>query len=218
MQVLLIDDDHELGELLREYLGAEGFDVEQVMDGAEGLRRALCVEHDVVVLDVMLPSMSGLDVMRNLQGRRHAPVLMLTARGEDIDRVVGLELGADDYLPKPFNPRELVARLRAVTRRYTQDVPERLQVGEVSIDPATHTAELGGRALDLTSSELAVLEVLMRNAGHVVSREKLAEEALDKKLAAFDRSVDVHVSNLRKKIGAEIIRTVRESGYLYAAR
>jgi len=218
--VLLIDDDEELTELLESYLGAEGFDVDVAHDGESGLRRAAEEDHEMVILDVMLPGLNGFEVLRELRTRSRVPVLMLTARGEDVDRIVGLELGADDYLPKPFNPRELVARIRAVRRRTEDrhDAPRTLTVGEVTLDPATHTATLRGEDLALTTSELAVLEVLLRNAGTVVSRETLSQEALGRKYSPLDRSVDVHVSNLRRKLETDTIRTVRGAGYLYALR
>lgn len=217
-RLLLIDDDEELGELLTSYLGAEGFEIELAHDGRTGLARALESAHDLVVLDVMLPERNGFDVLRDLRASSRVPVLMLTARGEDVDRIVGLELGADDYLPKPFNPRELVARIRAVMRRLEDRAPEQEQVvvGSVALDPAAHVATLDGEPLGLTSSELAVLEVLLRAAGTVVSRETLSEEALGRRYSPLDRSIDVHVSNLRKKLGQGAIRTVRGSGYLYA--
>lgn len=217
-RLLLIDDDEELGELLTSYLGAEGFEVELAHDGRTGLARAREGEHDLVVLDVMLPELGGFEVLRELRASSRVPVLMLTARGEDVDRIVGLELGADDYLPKPFNPRELVARIRAVMRRLDErkSVQERISVGGVEFNPAAHVATLDGEALDLTSSELAVLEVLLRAAGTVVSRDTLTEEALGRRYSPLDRSIDVHVSNLRKKLGQGAIRTVRGAGYLYA--
>ncbi|MBO6938656.1 MAG: response regulator transcription factor [Deltaproteobacteria bacterium] len=218
--VLLIDDDEELTELLVSYLGAEGFEVAVAHDGPTGLERASSEDHEMVVLDVMLPGMNGFDVLRELRQRSRVPVLMLTARGEDVDRIVGLELGADDYLAKPFNPRELVARIRAVRRRIDppDETPKALSVGEVTIDPAAHAVTLHGEELALTTSEYAVLEVLLRHAGTVVSRETLSQEALGRRYSPLDRSIDVHVSNLRRKLGSDAIRTVRGAGYLYALR
>lgn len=217
-RLLLIDDDEELGELLTSYLGAEGFEIELAHDGRTGLARAREGVHDLVILDVMLPELGGFEVLRELRTSSRIPVLMLTARGEDIDRIVGLEIGADDYLPKPFNPRELIARIRAVMRRFDEPKPvqERISVGGVEFNPGAHSATLDGQPLELTSSELAVLEVLLRAAGTVVSRDTLAEEALGRRFSPLDRSIDVHVSNLRKKIGQDAIRTVRGAGYLYA--
>jgi two-component system response regulator CpxR len=219
-RLLLIDDDEELAELLTSYLGAEGFEIELAHDGRTGLARALEGKHDLVVLDVMLPERNGFDVLRELRTSSRVPVLMLTARGEDVDRIVGLELGADDYLPKPFNPRELVARIRAVMRRLEDRQPDRgrIVVGSVELHPAAHVVTVDGDAIDLTGSELAVLEVLLRAAGTVVSRDTLSEEALGRRYSPLDRSIDVHVSNLRKKLGQGAIRTVRSAGYLYARK
>jgi len=218
MRVLLVDDDTELSELMSDYLGGQGFEVDVAHDGGVGLQKALTETPDLVVLDVMLPTKNGFDVLRELRAKSGVPVVMLTARGEDTDRIVGLEMGADDYLPKPFNPRELVARIRAVLRRHEPTTPEKIQVGEVVLDPASHTATLGGEPLDLTTTELAVLRVLLENAGKVVPRETLVERALERQYTPLDRSIDVHVSKLRKKLGGQQIRTVRGTGYLYALR
>ena len=219
-RLLVIDDDDELAELLVTYLGAEGFEVDVAHDGLLGLERARRGEHDLIVLDVMLPGATGFDVLRELRKTSRVPVVMLTARGEDIDRIVGLELGADDYLPKPFNPRELVARIRAIFRRSAPEAPaSKIAVDDVEVDPAAHIAKRGGEELSLTTAELAVLELLLKNAGRVVSREDLCDHALGRAFSPFDRSIDVHVSNLRKKLGGgDRIRTVRGVGYLYALR
>jgi DNA-binding response OmpR family regulator len=225
-RILLVDDDRELTGMLQEYLGREGFDVATSHDGAEALERVSQVRAertlDLVVLDVMLPGRSGLDVLRALRATDSAPpVLMLTARGDDVDRIVGLELGADDYLPKPFNPRELVARIRAVLRRASdRNVPrEPLVLGSIKLDPARHRATVRGVAVELTGAEFRVLEVLLRAAGRVVSREQLTEQALGRKLELYDRSVDTHVSNLRRKLALDAndepqIRGIRGAGYL----
>ncbi|MBE0617682.1 MAG: response regulator transcription factor [Proteobacteria bacterium] len=228
IRILVIDDDAELCELLADYLGQEGFAVDARHDAESGLTAALAGGHALVVLDVMLPGMSGFEVLRRLRERSRMPVLMLTARGDDVDRIVGLEMGADDYLPKPFNPRELVARIRAVQRRTVgvpsvaeeRPVAERLEVGDVELDPGTRTVYRGGEVVELTSVEFSLLESLLRGAGRVVSRDDLSQTALGRKLSAYDRSVDVHVSSLRKKLGhrigdAERIKTVRGAGYLY---
>ncbi|MBX3247940.1 MAG: response regulator transcription factor [Myxococcales bacterium] len=225
-RILVIDDDVELAELLGDYFSAEGFEVDFEHTGKRGLERAQRGEHDLVVLDVMLPEMNGFDVLRALRTTSKVPVVMLTARGEDIDRIVGLELGADDYLPKPFNPRELVARIRAIQRRFSSEgaqagagAPPKLRVGDVELDPASHVATLAGEELQLTTAELAILELLLRSAGRVVSREDLSDHALGRPFSPLDRSIDVHVSNLRKKLGGgDAIRTVRGVGYLYALR
>ena len=231
-RILVIDDDAELCELLSDYLGQEGFAVESANDAARGLDRALSGDPALVVLDVMLPGMSGFEVLRRLREASRVPVLMLTARGDDVDRIVGLEMGADDYLPKPFNPRELVARIRAVQRRAlappetalaaaAPEAPQRLTVGDVELDPGTRMVRRDGQVVELTSVEFSFLEVLLRAAGKVVSRDELAEAALGRELSAYDRSVDVHVASLRRKLGHRIgslerIRTVRGVGYLYS--
>ncbi len=222
--ILVIDDDVELCELLTEYLGAEGFRVEAVHDGRAGLERAGQGDHALVVLDVMLPGHSGFEVLRRLRESSQVPVVMLTARGQDVDRIVGLEMGADDYLAKPFNPRELVARNRAIQRRLERtDVGpgEVLSVGDVSLMVAARTVLRAGEEVALTSAEITLLEVLLRAAGSVVSREDLSHRVLGRRFSPYDRSIDVHVSNLRKKLGAstsgrERIKTVRGHGYLYA--
>jgi two-component system response regulator CpxR len=223
-RILLIDDDKELCALLSEYLQSEGFAVEAVHDGERGLEKALTSDAALVVLDVMLPGRNGFDVLRQLRQQSRQPVLLLTARGEEVDRIVGLEIGADDYLPKPFNPRELVARIRAILRRAQpgangQPLPEPVRVGDLELDPATRVVRRGGRAVDLTSIEFSLLEALLREAGHVVSREHLSESVLSRKFSPFDRSIDMHVSKLRKKLGdneEERIKTVRGTGYILA--
>ena len=227
-KILIIDDDRELCELLRDYLGAEGFSIEAVHDGEEGAKRALDGPWGMIVLDVMLPKLSGFEVLRRIRGGSATPVLMLTARGDEIDRIVGLEMGADDYLPKPFNPRELVARLRAIQRRAGMQLagadaaPESLTAGDILMDPGTRTVVRGGETVDVTSVEFSVLEVLLRMAGKVISREELCLQALGRKLTYQDRSIDVHVSSLRKKLGPsgegnERIKSVRGVGYLFAS-
>jgi two-component system response regulator CpxR len=225
-RLLLVDDDRELTAMLQEYLGREGFEVTTLHDGSAALDRLgqprAEAGPDLVVLDVMLPGRSGLDVLRALRARENAPpVLMLTARGDDVDRIVGLELGADDYLPKPFNPRELVARIRAVLRRARdrRQPSEALTLGPLRLDPARHRAVVRGAAVELTGAEFRVLEVLLRSAGQVVSREQLTEQALGRKLELYDRSVDTHVSNLRRKLALGApdepeIRGIRGAGYL----
>lgn len=221
-RVLIVDDDAELCDLVAEYLTPEGFEVEAVHNGVEGLKRALAGEHVMLVLDVMLPGMSGLDVLRKLRAESRVPVLILTARGDDVDRIVGLEIGADDYLPKPFNPRELLARVRAILRR-TQKQPspplERITVGDVELDPAARTVRRSGEPVELTSVEFGMLEALMRAAGQVVTRDQLAQSVLGRKFMPYDRSIDMHVSKLRKKLGdsdgAERIKTIRGVGYVF---
>jgi two-component system OmpR family response regulator len=227
-RLLLVDDDVELCGMLADYLVPEGFEVEAVHDGEEGVKRAVNGGFDVVVLDVMLPRLSGTEVLRRIRRDSQVPVLMLTAKGDDVDRIVGLELGADDYLPKPCNPRELVARLRAILRRAggkegarsTAAREAQIQVGAVVVRPAERVAECSGEPLDLTSTEFNLLEVLIRNAGRVVSKGELSERALGRPLTRYDRSVDMHVSNLRKKLspladGRSPIQTVRGVGYQF---
>lgn len=221
-RVLVVDDDTELCELLEEYLTEEGFQVETVHDGAQGLDRATSGEHGLVVLDVMLPGLNGFELLQRLRARSPVPVVMLTARGQDVDRIVGIEMGADDYLAKPFNPRELVARIRAIHRRAAAIVAaDILAVDDLELHVASRTAMRGGEELALTTAELDLLELLLRHAGRVVSREELTEQVLGRRFSPFDRSIDVHVSNLRKKLGSgpggrNRIKTVRGHGYVYA--
>lgn len=200
-RILIIDDDRGLGEMLSEYLAGAGLCADIASDGHTGLEQALAGKHDAVVLDVMLPGKSGLDVLRELRMKSRVPVIMLTARGEDTDRIVGLELGADDYLPKPFNPRELVARLRAVLRRGQADTGEALEAGELRLDRHARRVSAGDRVVNTTAAEYAILERLMIDAGEVVSKDELANHALGRSLSPFDRSVDTHISRLRGKLG-----------------
>jgi len=182
------------------------------------------MEHSLVVLDLMLPGMGGLDLLRRLRAKSPIPVLILTARGEDIDRILGLEIGADDYVPKPFNPRELIARIRAILRRTSNAAAPAgpLITGDIRLDPQSREASLKEIPLNLTSVEFTLLELLLRQAGHVVTREQLTESVLGRKLGPFDRVIDVHISNIRKKLGpsdhGQRIKAVRGSGYLFAAR
>jgi DNA-binding response OmpR family regulator len=222
-RILIVDDDVDLCELVQQYLEGEGFGVEAVHNGDTGLQRALANSYALVVLDVMLPGMGGLDVLRNLRQHSQVPVLILTARGDEVDRIIGLEIGADDYLPKPFNPRELIARIRAILRRaheIERKEPGRLSVGDLEMDLGAHTVRRDGEAIELTAVEFSLLEHLLRSAGHVVSREQLAQSVLGRKFVAWDRSLDVHVSKLRKKLGERVdererIKTVRGVGYIY---
>ena len=223
-RILVIDDDVELCSLVSEYLQSEGFQIECVHNGESGLERALAGDQVLVVLDVMLPGLNGFDVLRRSRDASNIPVLLLTARGEDVDRIVGLEIGADDYLPKPFNPRELVARIRAVLRRSQPNDDTMggiVRVGDVELDPATRTVNRAGKPVDLTSVEFNLLEVLLREAGKVVSREHLVNVVLSRKFSPFDRSIDMHVSKVRKKLGdteegSGHIKTIRSVGYLFA--
>jgi len=228
-RVLLVDDDVELGELVREYLQREGIALDAEADGARAVERALSGDYQLTVLDVMLPGVSGFDLLRGIRATSRVPVLMLTARGDDVDRIVGLELGADDYLSKPFNPRELVARIRAILRR-TQSaaaagqasrLPGRLSVDDLEMELGHRVVRRAGTPLELTAVEFSVLEILVRAAGSVVRRDDLARSALGRNLLPFDRSIDVHVSRLRKKLGprpggGERITALRAVGYMYA--
>ncbi|MCF7935342.1 MAG: response regulator transcription factor [Synergistales bacterium] len=220
-RLLLIEDDRELCGLLGEYLEGEGFAVECVHEGDEGLRRALDGGHHLVVLDLMLPGLPGLDLLRSLRGRSSIPVLILTARGDDVDRILGLELGADDYLPKPCNPRELAARIRSILRRTLPTEGRQARIGgDLTLSSGAYTAWLGERQLELTTTEFKILEVLFNQAGGVCSRQALSRNAMGRPLTPFDRTIDVHVSNLRKKLGphpdgTERIRTIRGEGYMY---
>jgi DNA-binding response OmpR family regulator len=223
-RVLIIDDDVELCRLLSERLQPEGFTIETIQDGQIGLRRAASGQHDLIVLDLMLPGMSGLDVLRNLRSHSSVPVLILTARGDDVDRILGLENGADDYLPKPFNPRELVARIRAILRRASRESSNSsiVIVDSVRLEPSALKVWIDEAEVSVTSLEFSLLEAFMRNAGQVMTREELTEQVLGRKLGPFDRVIDVHVSNLRKKLGRfsseELIKAVRGTGYLFVAR
>jgi DNA-binding response OmpR family regulator len=226
VRALLVDDDIELARLLTDYLGTHGVTLDHVGDGALAIEKlgATVDRYDIVLLDVMLPGIDGFEVCRRLRTRVDVPIVMLTARGEDTDRVVGLEIGADDYVSKPFNPRELLARMRAVLRRATRPAAgaapaERVEVGDLVVDVPSHTASLAGAPLQLTSFEFRVLVVLARRAGETVTREELASVVLPKGGRydpSVDRSLDVHVSHLRQKLGegAKRIRTVRGLGYV----
>ena len=220
MRILIIDDDVELCGLLSELLGREGFTVQSEHDGRRGLERAIADPPALVVLDVMLPSLDGFEVLRHLRRDGNTPVLMLTARGEDLDRIVGLEMGADDYLAKPFHPRELTARIRAILRR-SEDRRNtdagRVEVNGVALDPASREVMVDGRKVELTTFEFDILETLMRTAGRVLSRDALMENLYNRKATPFDRSIDMHVSHLRRKLETDrtLIRTVRGVGYQF---
>lgn len=218
MRILVIDDDVELATLLGEFLRREGFTLDFEHDGRKGLDRALKAEHDLLVLDVMLPGLDGFEILKRLRQHSRVPVLMLTARGEDVDRIVGLELGADDYLAKPFNPRELVARIRAILRRIeTKPVGGRIEVNGVALDPGSREVMIDGQNVQTTTLEFDILEILMRAAGRVVSRDMLMESMYNRKATPFDRSIDMHVSHLRKKLENDrtLIKTIRGVGYQF---
>lgn len=224
-KILIIDDDDELCELVSEYLSVEGFETEAVHDGEQGLKKALSGNYELAILDVMLPRKNGFDVLRDLRKSSKLPVVMLTAKGDDTERIVGLEIGADDYLPKPFNPRELVARMRAVLRRVRdgdekRPAPENFTVEDIDVSLTGRTAKIGGEELNLTAVEFDLLVALLEQAGKIVKKEDLSQRVLDRRLSPFDRSLDMHVSNLRKKLGlrpdeSERIKTIRSVGYIY---
>jgi two-component system, OmpR family, response regulator CpxR len=225
-RILIIDDDAELGELLAEYLAGDRLLLDFAYDGTSGLTRALSGNYALVILDVMLPGMNGFEVLRQLRGHSQTPVLMLTARGDDVDRIVGLEIGADDYLPKPFNPRELVARVNAILRRsqsaHEPSSPlETISAGDVELDPRARVVRRGSELIDLTTAEFDLLRVLLQSAGQVVPREQLFQDVLGREFSVFDRSIDNHISSLRRKLGPRIngverIKSVRNIGYQYA--
>jgi two-component system, OmpR family, response regulator CpxR len=224
-RILIIDDDIELCGLLRELLVAEGYEVESVHSGGGAAARAAGGTYALVVLDVMLPEVNGFDILRDLRRSSDVPVILLTARGDDVDRIVGLELGADDYLPKPFNPRELLARIHAVRRRFQRQLGDAdsrvLEVGDLVLDPGARTVRKDGQAVSLTTVEFDVLRALVASAGQVVTREALSEQVLERKFDPFDRSIDMHISKLRRKLDddrAERIKTIRGAGYIYALR
>ena len=225
-RILIIDDDIELCELVTEYLQPEGYAVEAIHEGQVAVQRALSGEHALAVLDYMLPGLNGFEVLRQIRAGSRLPVVMLTARGDDVNRIIGLQLGADDYLPKPFNPMELVARINAVLRRARfqtdqRPTPEVLAVGDIKMDSRTRTVTRGDETIDITVVEYSLLEKLLQSPGRILTREELVREVLHRELSPFDRSIDTHVSNLRKKLGHEVngverIKTVRGVGYIYA--
>lgn len=228
-RILLADDDIELSDMLADYLDKEGFDVDVAHDGDAALSKALANPYDLLILDVMMPNRSGFDVLRELRTRSLLPVLMLTARGDDVDSIVGLELGADDYLAKPSSPRVLVARIRAILRRAEAkgglrnggERPDQIALDDLVMHMGSRTVVCGNNPVSMTSTEFSVLDILLREAGNVVSKANLSERALGRKLSRYDRSLDMHVSNLRKKLGPlsdgrERIKTVRGVGYIYS--
>lgn len=226
MKILLVDDDQELCELLARYLEREGIETDLVHTGPEGLEKGLSDKYDAIVLDIMLPGMTGLEVLAELRHKSNIPVVMLTAKGDEMDRILGLEIGADDYLPKPCNPRELLARLRAVLRRTIANVVEEpssdgiIRIDELEIDHSQHRVLKDKEILELTVTEYNILNTLVSHLGKVVEKNQLAEEAMSRPLTLFDRSLDMHLSNLRKKLGLHKdgktrIKTIRGVGYMY---
>jgi two-component system response regulator CpxR len=228
VHILVIDDDAELCRLVSRFLGAEGYFVETVQTSRLGIERALSGDYDLIVLDVMLPDMDGFEVLRRMRAKSSTPVLMLTARGDDLDRILGLEMGADDYLPKPFNTRELSARIRAILRRVNSTNTNAAlreaastRVGDLELNAGARTVRCAGEALNLTTVEFDLLQRLLRSAGSVVGREELTKDVLGREFSPFDRSIDTHVWSLRRKVGnaldgSERIKGIRGVGYLYA--
>lgn len=228
MKILIVDDDKKLCRLVADYLEPMGYDVEAAHDGSQGLEMIRKGDYQAVILDLMMPQMDGLEVLKQLRRESDVPVLMLTARGEETDRIVGLEMGADDYLPKTFSSRELLARLRAVTRRHarsesrveSRDKASLLAFGDLEIDQDARTVRRGSRTLDLTPVEYDLLTCLATSAGRVLSRDQLLDAVAGRDYEAFDRSVDVHISSLRRKLGEgprnpRFIQTVRTAGYMF---
>jgi len=222
--ILIVDDDRELCDLVGELLRGEGFEVEAHHSGAGAMEQAASGRYALVILDVMLPEQNGFEILRTLRQRSTVPVILLTARGEDVDRIIGLEIGADDYLPKPFNSRELTARIHAVLRRAQprdQDTLPSVTVGDVTLDPATRTVTKDDLAVDLTAVEFDLLHMLLDTAGRVVTREDISQRVLGRGFDPFDRSIDVHVGKVRRKLGDspngdERIKSIRGVGYIYA--
>lgn len=225
--LLIIDDDTSLTELLSEYLSPQGYDITLCHDGESGLEVATSNRHfDLILLDVMLPKLDGFEVLKRLRISHLTPVLMLTAKGDDFDRIFGLELGADDYLAKPFNHRELSARIKAIVRRmdYLPSVgsQQKLQIDDLTLCPSTQTVECKSQQLPFTATEFLILQLLMINKGAIVSKQDISEKVMGRKLVAFDRSIDMHVSNIRGKLmkasDSEKIKTVRGTGYLFMVK
>jgi two-component system, OmpR family, response regulator CpxR len=226
-RILVVDDDLELCELLTEYLQPEGFEVDAVFDGLQGVDRALSGEYSLLILDVMLPGIRGFEALRQIRAKSAMPIIMLTARDEDIDRILGLEIGADDYLAKPFNPRELAARIQAVLRRSTAATreaahpgPRQINLGDVELDEGARTVRRQNQEVELTSVEFDLLAFFMKNPVKVLERDEIVKQILGRESAPDDRSIDVHISNLRKKLGraadgSDRIRAIRGIGYIF---
>ncbi|NVJ59501.1 MAG: response regulator transcription factor [Gammaproteobacteria bacterium] len=230
-KILLVDDDIELCELLSDYLSGEEFSVDAVHDGAKAAEQAMAEHYDLIILDVMLPNKNGFEILRELSTKKQTPVLMLTAKGDEIDRIVGLEMGADDYLAKPCNPRELVARIRSIIRRFNA-IPESAQTPaaessifqfqDLTVDCARYRVTINQQPIELTATEHQILIMLVKQAGELVTREDISKHCLGRRLMAYDRSIDMHISHLRKKLGPasngeDRIKTLRGVGYQYVA-
>ncbi|PJF39654.1 MAG: DNA-binding response regulator [Phototrophicales bacterium] len=221
-RILLIEDDYEISALLSEYLHAQGYEVTQCYDGLSGEAEALKKHHDLIILDIMLPHKDGLALMRDIQGHISTPVLMLTAKGETFDKVLGLELGADDYLAKPFDTRELMARIKALLRRVENnqrlDASRVLKCGKIRLDEDSRAVFFGDTPIELTGKEFNILHALMQSPNKVIPKAVLYEQALGRKLSLYDRALDMHISNLRKKFPAQGIKTIRGVGYLLSRK
>jgi two-component system response regulator CpxR len=220
-KILLIDDDHQLGSMLSDYFVADRLELGISTSGEEGLKKFAAEHFDLLILDIMLPGLSGLEVLQRVRRESDVPVIMLTARGDDVDRIIGLEFGADDYLPKPFNPRELVARIKAILRRAQGNGGDaaRLELGGIKLDLRTHRVTVGGNDVRITGTEFEILRCLLETPGKVVSKEQLSERALGRRLMPYDRSIDTHISNLRGKLERSgnrqaTIQNQRGVGYL----
>lgn len=225
-KLLLIDDDKELAELLTDYLATEGFELICCYDGISGLEKAFDDQISLILLDVMMPGLTGFEVLKALGGNHKTPILMLTAKGDNADRILGLELGADDYLPKPFQHRELLARIKAILRRIdivknTKDPVSALQVNGVKLNHATRQVSCHEQFVELTGTEYQIIEHLMAKPGEIVSKTEISEQVLKRKLSAFDRSIDMHVSNIRRKLlpfsPSDKLKTIRGAGYIFLA-
>ncbi len=226
-KILIIDDDIKLIELLSEYLGGNQFDVSAIFDGMNAVAEIKKQMPDLIILDYMMPGKDGLEVLRDIRAHHDLPVIMLTAKGDDTDRIVGLELGADDYLPKPFNPRELLARIKAILRRHVTPFPNShqnkdlvIRSGDLILNKAAHTIEINGNIIDLSTTEFKILEVLMKSPNRVLSRDQIMSMAQGKDFMAFDRSIDIHISKLRSKIETDPalpkrIKTIWGTGYMF---
>lgn len=222
--ILIIDDDQELTQLLSEYLSPQGYSIECAHDGLTGVKMATSGTHyDLILLDVMLPQLDGFEVLKKIRLSHLTPIMMLTAKGDDFDRIFGLELGADDYMPKPFNHRELSARIKAIIRRMelvpSHSTHQPITIGDVNLQPVCRSVQCQDKTIDVTSTEFSILHLLMMNCGNLVSKQDISKKVLGRPLASYDRSIDMHVSNIRKKLNAvftqQRIKTVRGSGYIY---
>jgi len=227
-KILIIDDDIKLVELLSEYLGGHQFEVSYILDGLNALNEIKHRTPDLIILDYMMPGKDGLEVLREIRVHYNVPIIMLTAKGDETDRIVGLELGADDYLPKPFNPRELLARIKAILRREAAHLPSNnsqnndlvIRAGDLILNRAAHTIEVNGTIVDLSTTEFNILEVLMKNPNRVLNRDQIMTMAQGKNFMAFDRSIDIHISKIRSKIETDPslprrIKTVWGTGYMF---